>query len=68
MSLQVTVNHEDLVAARMRAGSLSHLFMVLLDVLLQTESENSHLYSADDVEHSFRIYPFFFTHSFDYYF
>lgn len=65
MSLQVTVNHEDLVAAWMRAGSLSHLFMVLLDVLLQTKSEKNtylksliHLYSVDD---AFRIYPFLLT-------
>lgn len=37
VSLQVAVDHENLVAARMRAGSLSHLLMMLLDVLLKTQ-------------------------------
>ncbi len=35
--LQVTVNHEDLVAAGMRTWSLSHILMMLLDVLLKTQ-------------------------------
>lgn len=37
VSLQVAVDHENLVAARMRAGSLSHFFVMLLDVLLKTQ-------------------------------
>ena len=38
VSLKVAVDHEDLVAARVRAGPLPHLLMVLLDVLLQTQT------------------------------
>lgn len=34
MSLQVAVDHEDLVASWVRAGPLSHFLMMLLDVLL----------------------------------
>lgn len=34
VALQVAVDHEHLVAAGMRAGSLLHLLVVLLDVLL----------------------------------
>lgn len=37
VSLQVAVDHENLVAAWMRAGSLSHLLVMLLDVLLKTQ-------------------------------
>lgn len=40
MSLQVAVNHENLVAAWMRAGSLSHLLVMLLDVLLNIQQRN----------------------------
>lgn len=35
MSLQVAVDHENLVAAGVRAGSLSHLLMMLFYVLLK---------------------------------
>ena len=35
VSLQVAVDHEHLVAARMRAGSLPHLLVMLFDVLLK---------------------------------
>lgn len=38
VSLQVAVDHEDLVAAGMRAGPLSHLLVMLLDVLLRKQS------------------------------
>lgn len=34
VSLQVAVDHEDLVTARMRAGSLPHVLMMLLNVFL----------------------------------
>jgi len=34
VTLQVPVNHEHLVAARMRTGPLPHLFVVLFDVFL----------------------------------
>lgn len=37
MSLQVSVDHEDLVAARMWAGPFPDLLMVLLNVLLEKE-------------------------------
>lgn len=67
MSLQVTVNHEDLVAAWMRAGSLSHLFMVLLDVLLQTNQKKT-LTVKDGRRRKFIQDLSFFTHSCDYYF
>lgn len=36
MPLQVAVDHEDLVAARVRAWSLPHLLVMLLDVFLET--------------------------------
>lgn len=35
VSLQIAVDHENLVAAGMGAGPLSHLLMMLLDVLLK---------------------------------
>lgn len=41
--LQVAVDHENLVAARMRAGSLSHLLVMLLDVLLKKSSTRGHI-------------------------
>lgn len=34
MTLQVPVNHEHLVAARMRTGPLPNLLMMLFDVFL----------------------------------
>lgn len=37
MSLQISVDHEDLVAARMWAGPFPDLLMVLLNVLLEEE-------------------------------
>ena len=39
VSLKVAVDHEDLVAARVGAGALPHLLMVLFDVLLQTHDD-----------------------------
>lgn len=41
--LQVAIDHKNLVAAWMRAGSLSHLLMMLLDVLLEPPKKNSNL-------------------------
>lgn len=41
MALQVAVYHEDLVAARVRAGSLSHLLVMLFDVLLKRPMESN---------------------------
>lgn len=35
VSLQVAVDHENLVAAWVRAGPLSHLLVMLFDVLLK---------------------------------
>lgn len=47
VSLQVAVDHENLVAAWVRAGPLSHLLVMLFDVLLKkkhAKKKNSHLY------------------------
>lgn len=38
VSLQVSVDHEDLVAAGMWAGSLPHLLVMLLYVFLQRDT------------------------------
>ncbi len=50
MSLQVAVNHENLVAARMRTGSLSHLLMMLLDVLLKNPPNKKTVYLYNQSE------------------
>lgn len=39
--LQVPVDHEHLVAARVRAGPLPYLLMVLFDVFLQSKDRAS---------------------------
>lgn len=50
--LQVAVDHEDLVAAGMGAGSLPHLLVMLLDVLLKRTTRVSLL--CFTVEKSFK--------------
>lgn len=45
MSLQVSVDHEYLVAARMWAGSLPDLLMMLLNVFLQEEGTRNPVFN-----------------------
>ena len=63
MSLQVAVDHEHLVAAWMRTRSLSHLLMMLFDVLLKiqpvrklvTYTVNGRAYSQSGFIHSWVV-------------
>lgn len=49
MSLQVAVDHENLVAAWVRAGSLFHLLVMLFYVLLKEPlGKKIHLYSKGE--------------------
>lgn len=48
MPLQVAVDHENLVAARVRARSLPHLLVMFLDVFLKSQQTGTQPLSVKD--------------------
>lgn len=51
VALQVAVDHEDLVAAGMRARPLPHLLVMLFDVLLQNPEDDNQLFVPSQSNH-----------------